>query len=88
MATITEELSSILEAQKQFADIISVRALMKPPMSDIPDMLAKIQAIVDSGNFDLAPPEMKAALIKQLNMYKALAEALQDADIQELHTKV
>ncbi len=88
MSTITEELSGILETQSQYADIIKVRALMRPLMLDLPIALTNIQTIVDGGNFDLAPPAMKAALIKQWNIYKDVIVALQDIDIQELHKKV
>ena len=84
--SVTSELNASQTARNQTEDMFKVRASLENVSNVLLETNATIQAIVDSGNFNMIPADLKAALGRWWNIFKdAQTDAEGDAEIVEIY---
>ena len=85
MSVITD-LNNSLEERRQREDLFKARATLENVSSVILEANATIQEIVDSGNFNTIPADLKQALNRWWTIFKdAQTDAQADAEIIQIY---
>jgi len=81
---VTDTLTTLWDEKKQRDAAFQVRALLQAMRDDLANTNARIQAVVDSGQFDTIPADVKAALAAGWNAVKAAHDALTTGDTADV----
>jgi len=73
---LTDKLNTAFAELTQAQKVSKARALMQPLRTDLIRTNAELQAIADSGSFDMVDAEIIAALIATWDVYKDAQTAL------------
>ena len=84
--TIEDTLGGIVDEQEQLADAIHVRALLQEARNSVVNVNVGIQKIVDTGNFNTLPADLKIILNQGWVATKALQAALTTGDLDTVLT--
>jgi len=74
--TALTDLQSTWVAQEQSQDAFSARAALEDATNNLDQATQRIQAIVDSGNFDTVPTDLKTALNDWWTILKTARSAI------------
>jgi hypothetical protein len=85
MSVITD-LDGSWQEKKQREDAFEVRAALENASNVLLEVTSRIQEIVDSGNFNTIPTDLKNALNRWWTIFKdAQADAQADAEIVQIY---
>ena len=85
-AGLTDTLDTTWTEKEQAESAFTVRAKLQNATNTVDDTLTQIQAIIDSGQFNTLPNDLKVAMLRWLNLYKDLkADFTADAELMELY---
>jgi len=85
-ADLTTTLNTTWTEKEQRTAAFTVKARLQSATDTVDDAIMQIQEIIDSGKFDTLPNDLKVAMVRWLNLYKALkTDIINDAEIMELY---
>ena len=83
---VLEDLNTTWTEKEQAEDAFTARATLENASMVLNEAHIKIQAIVDSGNFNTVPTDLKVALNQWWTIFKtARASILANADIMDVY---
>ncbi len=84
--TVKTELEATWESKAQAEDAFTARAALENASNNLNEAHQRVQAIVDSGNFDTLPPGLKQALNRWWTIIKAARTSIgSDAEIMDIY---
>jgi len=84
--SVTTDLNQTWEEKTQRESCFAARAALENCTSVVDETLQRIQEIVDSGHFDTIPSDLKQALNRWWNIYKAAKQSfVADPELIEIY---